>query len=155
MTEVQVWISVLSPLLTFILAGAGWYFVYFNTNRIAKRAEVFSLVGKAVDKAVALDRRCADYWLADQASRDSTQAWIAGTTSEIYGMRALFELLEKYHGFKGKDNLLVDARQAATLDAEEVARLDVSKLYERRGEQIEALHNILRSLYSYYRVEHD
>lgn len=69
MTNLQLWASIASPLLAFLLALCGWYFVYFNANRVAKRAEVFALVGKTVDKVVALDRRCADYWLGDVESK--------------------------------------------------------------------------------------
>lgn len=67
----------------------------------------------------------------------------------------MFELLEKYHGFKGKNELLAGIREAATLDAEDAVNKDVHLLYERRGEQVTALHKVLNSLYGYYRIQHD
>lgn len=155
MTQAQIWLSIFTSTMAFLLALGGWVFVYYNTNRVAKRAEVFSLVGKAVDKAVALDRRCADFWLSEKASREQPETWIAGTSSELHSVRALFELLEKHHGFEGKKTLLSQVRQAATLDAENIADLNIDQLYERRGEQVEVLHRTLNHLYDYYRVRHD
>lgn len=155
MTQPQIWLSIFTSAMAFFLALGGWIFVYYNTNRVAKRAEVFSLVGKAVDKAVALDRRCADFWLSEKSTREQPETWIAGTSSELHSVRAIFELLEKYHGFEGKKILLSEARQAATLDAESVTHLDIDQLYQRRGEQVEVLNKILNHLYDYYRIRHD
>lgn len=155
MNGLQLWLSVLSPTLTLVLTLAGWMFVYRNTNRIAKRAEVFTLVSKGVDKVVALDRRCADYWLGGKVPPEPAQGWIAGTASELYGLRAIFELLEKYHGFVGKDTYLSNLRSAATLDAEDVASLSVDELYEHRSNQVAAVSDALTNLYSYYRTSQD
>ncbi|MCF9000525.1 MULTISPECIES: hypothetical protein [Pseudomonas syringae group] len=154
-SEWQLWVSVLSPTLTLVLTLAGWIFVYRNTNRIAKRAEVFTLVSKGVDKVVALDRRCADYWLGAKNPPEPAGGWIAGTSSEIYGLRSIFELLEKYHGFEGKDTYLSNLRSSATLDAEDVSTLSIDVLYERRSAQVAAVSDALTNLYSYYRASQD
>lgn len=65
LTVVQFWVSIVSPFLVL----AGWYFVYGNSNRIAKRSEAYSIITKAIDKVLALDKRCADYWLSNNEKK--------------------------------------------------------------------------------------
>lgn len=151
MTNGQFIVSLISPFLVL----AGWFFVYRNSNRIAKRSEAYSIITKAVDKVLALDKRCADYWLADDAERESSRKWIEVTLSEIHGFRSLLGLLEKHHGFTGKSKIIMSIRAASTLSAEDVSSLkrDVIKL--RRGQQVEALSTSLDALYGYYRELHD
>ena len=144
-------ISIISP---FLVVG-GWFFVYRNSNRIATRAEVYALVAKAVDKVLGIDKRCVDYWLADKASRESDKVWVAGTLSEIHGVRTLLELLERYHGFSEKDMLLMRIRMASTLNAEAIESLSEDAVLLQRNKQTEALNYSLHNLYGYYRSAHD
>ncbi|MGA5721530.1 hypothetical protein ACPCWF_23285 [Pseudomonas atacamensis] len=144
-------ISIISPLLVV----GGWFFVYRNSNRIATRAEAYALVAKAVDKVLGIDKRCVDYWLADNASRESDKVWVAGTLSEIHGVRTLLELLERYHGFGDKDMLLMRIRMASTLNAEAIESLSEDAVFLQRNKQTEALNYSLHNLYGYYRSAHD
>lgn len=144
-------ISVISP---FLVVG-GWFFVYRNSNRIATRAEAYALVAKAVDKVLGIDKRCVEYWLATEASRENEKVWVAGTLSEIHGVRTLLELLEQYHGFAEKDFLLMRLRMASTLNAEAISSLSDDAVLLQRNKQTEALNFSLHNLYGYYRRAHD
>lgn len=144
-------ISIISPLLVV----GGWFFVYRNSNRIATRAEAYALVAKAVDKVLGIDKRCVDYWLADESTRESDKVWVAGTLSEIHGVRTLLELLERYHGFAEKDMLLMRLRMASTLNAEAIGSLSEDAVLLQRNKQTEALNYSLHNLYGYYRSAHD
>ncbi|WP_312392067.1 hypothetical protein [Pseudomonas sp.] len=147
----SIFVSVISPLLVV----GGWLFVYRNSNRIATRSEAYALVAKAVDKVLGLDKRCVEYWLADEASRENERVWVAGTLSEIHGVRTLLELLEKHHGFSEKDMLLMKLRMASTLNAEAISTLSEDLLVKQRNKQTEALNFSLHNLYGYYRAAHD
>ncbi|MBK3459288.1 MULTISPECIES: hypothetical protein [Pseudomonas] len=151
MTGLQIFLSVVSPLLVLF----GWLFVYGNSNRIAKRSEAYALITKAVDKALALDKRCADYWLGDPDKRDPARSWLAGTSAEIHGLRALLDLLEKHHAYSDKKTVVMNIRMAATTSAEEVADLQLSEIEARRAQQSQALSYSLDSLYGYYRILND
>lgn len=151
MTDGQFIVSLISPFLVL----AGWFFVYRNSNRIAKRSEAYSIITKAVDKVLALDKRCADYWLAEEEEREGAKKWIAGTLSEIHGFRSLLTLLEKHHGFTGKSKIIMSIRAASTLSAEEISQLKSDVVRLRRGQQVEALSSSLDVLYGYYRELHD
>lgn len=146
-----VFVSFISPLLVL----GGWLFVYRNSNRIATRAEAYALVAKAVDKVLGIDKRCVDYWLADTGNRESEKVWLAGTLSEIHGVRTLLELLERYHGFDEKDMLLMKLRMASTLNAEAIESLSEDAVILQRNKQTEALNYSLHNLYGYYRSAHD
>lgn len=149
--SMQFFVSVVSPLLVI----GGWLFVYRNSNRIATRAEAYTLVAKAVDKVLGLDKRCVEYWLADEQSRENEKVWVAGTLSEIHGVRTLLELLERYHGFAEKDVLLMKLRMASTLNAEAISSLSDDVVLKQRNKQTEALNYSLHNLYGYYRGAHD
>lgn len=148
---VQFFISVISPLLVV----GGWLFVYKNSNRIATRSEVYALVAKSVDKVLGLDKRCVEYWLADEAEREASKVWIAGTLSEIHGVRTLLEILEKHHGFTEKDMLLMKLRMASTLNAESIGKMTEDEVALKRNKQTEALNYSLHNLYGYYRGAHE
>lgn len=149
--SMALFVSLVSPLLVI----GGWFFVYRNSNRIATRAEAYALVAKAVDKVLGIDKRCVEYWLAGDASRENEKVWIAGTLSEIHGVRTLLELLERYHGFSEKDMLLMKLRMASTLNAEAIAGLSDEVVLHQRNKQTEALNYSLHNLYGYYRAAHD
>lgn len=147
----EFWISMVSPFLVL----AGWGFVYRNSNRIAKRAESYALVTKALDKVMDIDKRCVEFWGGDKGKRDNAEAWVLGTLSQLHGVRAILEILEKHHDFEGKDLLLMRLRMAATLDAESVGELSGELIAEKRMKQSEALSFALHSLYGYYRRSYD
>jgi hypothetical protein len=151
LTDVQFWVSVASPFLVLI----GWFVVYGDSNRIAKRSEAYSIITKTIDKVLALDKRCADYWLAEDNKVESANKWIAGTLSEIHGVRTLLEMLEDHHEFKDKNELLVSIRMAATLNAEKKNELSIQELKAKKQEQSKALNNTMKSLYAYYRQAHN
>jgi hypothetical protein len=138
-----------------MLVVGGWFFVYRNSNRIATRAEVYALVAKTVDKVLGIDKRCVEYWLASSEDREDARVWIAGTLSEIHGVRTLLELLEKHHGFSDKNMMLMKLRMASTLNAEAVSTMKEEELLEQRNKQTEALNYALHNLYGYYRTAHD
>ena len=144
-------ISVLSP---FLVVG-GWLFVYRNSNRIATRSEAYALVAKAVDKVLGIDKRCVEYWLAPASSREDERVWIAGTLSEIHGVRTLLELLEKHHGFLEKDVVIMKLRMSSTLSAEAISMLSDEAVLQQRNKQTDALNYSLHNLYGYYRSVHD
>lgn len=146
-TNLQFWVSILSPFLVL----AGWFFVYGNSNRIAKRSEAYSIVTKTVDKVLALDTRCANFWLATE-QKENPQKWVAGTLSEIHGIRALLEMLEAHHSFNSKSELLIKLRMSSTLDAEKIEKLSMAELRTKKQEQSLALSSSLKSLYEYYRT---
>ena len=140
-------VGFLSPLLVMV----GWFFVYRNSNRIAKRSETYSLVTKALDKVLDVDRRCVEYWCGSAEKREASEAWISGTLAQIYGIRSLLEILEKYHGFSDKDMVLMRLRMSSTLHAEDISDIGSQLVAERRAKQSEAMSYALHSLYSYYR----
>ena len=150
LTEVQFWVSIISPFLVLI----GWIVVYGNSNRIAKRSEAYSIITKTLDKVLALDKRCADYWLADDNKDSNPNKWIAGTLSEISGVRSLLEMLEEHHNFKNKNELLVEIRMAATLNAEKKNELSIQELKTKKQEQSKAFNSTMKNLYAYYRELH-
>ncbi|WP_433690449.1 hypothetical protein [Pseudomonas monteilii] len=151
MVGLQITLAIVSPFLVLV----GWWFVYNNSNRIAKRSEAYALITKAVDKVLALDKRCADYWLAEPDERDPARSWLAGTSAEIHGLRALLDLLEKHHAFSDKKTVVMNMRMAATCDAEKVDSLAAAEIEDRRSQQSQALSYSIDSLYGYYRGLND
>jgi len=139
------WISLLSPLLVIV----GWYIVYYNSNRVAKRSEAYNIVSKAIEKVLSLDSRCADYWLSNKEQQP--KKWLAGTLAEIQGIRTLLEMLEEHHNFKEKNDILVKIRMAATLNAEKVATMTTSELKSKKQDQSAAMNSTVKLLYNYYR----
>lgn len=63
-------------------------------------------------------------------------------------------MLEEHHNFKGKSEILVQIRMAATLDAEKVSELTISALKLKKQEQSKALSLTMKNLYNYYRTIH-
>ncbi len=139
------WISLLSPLLVIV----GWYIVYYNSNRVAKRSEAYNIVSKAIKKVLSLDSRCADYWLSNKEQQP--KKWLAGTLAEIQGIRTLLEMLEEHHNFKEKNDILVKIRMAATLNAEKAATMTTSELKSKKQDQSAAMNYTVKLLYNYYR----
>ncbi|WP_019340550.1 hypothetical protein [Stutzerimonas stutzeri] len=139
------WISLLSPLLVIV----GWYIVYYNSNRVAKRSEAYNIVSKAIEKVLSLDSRCADYWLSNKEQQP--KKWLAGTLAEIQGIRTLLEMLEEHHNFKEKNDILVKIRMAATLNAEKAATMTTSELKSKKQDQSAAMNYTVKLLYNYYR----
>ncbi|NHC09800.1 hypothetical protein [Stutzerimonas degradans] len=139
------WTSMLSPILVIV----GWYIVYYNSNRVAKRSEAYNLVSKTIEKVLSLDTRCADYWLSSKEQQP--QKWLAGTLAEIHGIRTLLEMLEEHHNFKEKNDILVRLRMAATLNAEKVASMSTPELKSKKQDQSAAMNSTVKSLYNYYR----
>ncbi|BBH44713.1 hypothetical protein [Pseudomonas sp. KU43P] len=144
-------VSLISPFLVL----AGWFFVYRNSNRIAKRSESYALVTKALDKVLDIDKRCVEFWAGSKDKRESAVVWVAGTLSLLHGLRTLLEILEKHHGFPDKDLLMMMLRMSATLDAEYIDKLSDEQVAKKRVKQAEALSFALHSLYGYYRQKCD
>ncbi|WP_022963821.1 hypothetical protein [Halopseudomonas pelagia] len=145
-SNVTLWVSIISPALVII----GWMVIFSNSNRIATRSEEYIIINKTIDKIMALDQRCAKYWLTAD-NRENANHWIAGTLSEIYGIRALLDILEAHHDFKNKDELLYQMRSAATLDAEKATELSTNKIKLKKTTQSLAFGSAMKSLYIHYR----
>lgn len=140
------WIAVLSPTLVII----GWYIIYYNSNRVARRSEAYSLVTKTIDKVLSLDSSCSDYWLSSEERQP--HKWLAGILSEIHGIRTLLEMLEEHHNFTEKTDILVKIRRAATLNAEQANSMSTQELKTKKQEQSAAINSTVKSLYNYYRT---
>lgn len=146
------------PLITaatsFGLAIAGWIIVYKNSNRLAKRSEAFNLTGKVVDKILALDKRCSDYWLSAPDKRDNPKTWIIGTASEVYGIRILIDLLDKHHHVSDKSKIIFELRSAATLDAESPGKFSNSQIQSKRTDQSSVFGSSIQKVYQSFSDSH-
>lgn len=152
--EIKDYAPLFTSLISFILAIAGWLIVYKNSNRLAKRSEAFNLTGKIIDKIIALDKRCSDYWLSEPADRESSKTWIIGTTSEVYGIRVLLDLLGSHLNITDKSKILYELRSAATLDAEEPEKLKSSQLRKKRNDQSAAFGSSIQKIYKSFSDTH-
>mgnify|MGYP001628229310 FL=1 len=102
---------------------AGWTVVYRNAKKIASRNETFSLIGRIRDSVQKVEDYASDYYTDTDENRIDSYLWEGKLLAKIDSIRTDAMHLQSRN--ISLNNLrIVDLRRTATLNAEQVTKMD-------------------------------